>query len=141
MTSKPERCYKSTPLVLALALPALTAAQAPLEQGLRAAGVTVSSRYTDKLQVRSGGRTIGVTTELGSWRIEKVKQDIELPAQGFYIAELVNGSVITVIGGRETVRNSGDLWAVPAGEAMRVRIGGTKQENVLLHIFSIRVGN
>ena len=131
------RFCKSAPLVLALALPSLAGAQAPPAQSSPGAEVSFSSRYSQTLQVPAGGRTIAVSVVLGSWRIEKAKQAIQLPMRGFFVAELMNGSAITVIAGRETLRNSGELWVVPAGALMRIKAAGAHQENVLLHIFAV----
>jgi len=61
---------------------------------------------------------------------------IEVPPQGFYVATLVTSDVVTVIGGQEVTRHTGDSWSVPSGASMVVQVQG-RSEGALLEIFSV----
>lgn len=102
-------------------------------------GVYATARYSEHLEVPKGPRAkVGLRLELGSWRLSGETREITVPPQGFYIADLRNGPIVTVIGGREQRRLTGELWVVQAGESMTVRITDRRQQNVLLSIVSIR---
>ncbi len=101
---------------------------------------TATIRHTETLDVpQSGGTSVAVKVELGTWHLTGKKSEILIPPQGDYIAELRNGEVQTVIdGGAATVRHSGDLWTVRAGQAMAVTITGKRQNSALLRIFTLK---
>jgi hypothetical protein len=61
---------------------------------------------------------------------------IEVPPQGFYVATLVTSEVVTVIGGQEVTRHTGDSWSVPSGASMVVQLQG-RSEGALLDIFRV----
>jgi hypothetical protein len=131
-------------LIMTLAA-SLCAAQVPTS-GARpeqvtalAPGVTASTRLSEQLEVPRPQRArVSVRAELGTWQLRGATREIRVPPQGFYIAELGNGTVTTIINGKETERTAGDVWAVEAGETMTVRITNPKQQSALLHVFSVR---
>ncbi len=59
-----------------------------------------------------------------------------VPARGFYIAELVAGSVTTTIDGQDSVHEPGDVWAVAAGQGMQVLARG-RTEHVLIQVLEL----
>ena len=61
---------------------------------------------------------------------------IEVPPQSFYVATLVTSDVVTVIGGQEVTRRTGDSWSVPSGASMVVQLQG-RSEGALLDIFRV----
>ena len=61
---------------------------------------------------------------------------IEVPPQSFYVATLVTSDVVTVIGGQEVTRHTGDSWSVPSGASMVVQLQG-RSEGALLDIFRV----
>ena len=116
---------------------AATGAQATKVLAPRA---TATVRHTETLDVpQSGGTSVAVKVELGTWHLTGKKSEIQIPPQGDYIAELRNGEVKTVIdGGAATVRHSGDLWTVRSGQAMAVTITGKRQNSALLRVFTLK---
>jgi hypothetical protein len=61
---------------------------------------------------------------------------IEVPPHDFYVATLVTNDVVTIIGGQEVTRHTGDSWSVPSGASMVVQLLG-KSEGALLEIFRV----
>ena len=61
---------------------------------------------------------------------------IEVPPQSFYVATLVTSDVVTVIGGQEMTRHTGDSWSVPSGASMVVQLQG-RSEGALLEVFRV----
>jgi hypothetical protein len=102
--------------------------------------IAATTRFVSEVEVPRPGRApLRARLELGSWRLTSKRKEIEVPAQGFYLAELVNGSVVTVIKGKVEERRAGDQWAVGDGERMMITITGKRQENALLQIFRVHV--
>lgn len=107
-----------------------------------AAGMEARSRHTEKLDVPRNGRgKISVEAELTGWNTLNRAREITIPARGFYIATLRNGSVVTVINKEEKLRRAGEIWAVQDGQAMTVKIQEKRQESVSLDIFAVRPGH
>jgi hypothetical protein len=105
-----------------------------------APGATATVRYTTRLDVpRPSKSTLRLQEDLGSWNLNAKSQEITIPGQDFYIADLRNGDAITVIDGVETHRYVGELWTVKAGQSMVVRIPDGRRQTILLHIFSVRL--
>ena len=103
-----------------------------------AAHATATVRHSEALTVPKGtGADVNMQVTLGTWRLDTSKTQIEIPAQGDYIAELRNGAVVTSIAGNQVTRNSGDIWSVKAGQAMTVSITGKKQHSALLRVFTL----
>jgi hypothetical protein len=67
------------------------------------------------------------------------RREVIVPSQGFYVAELNNGSVTTIIEGKTQHRSSGDLWSVAAGKVMVVQTERPSQQNIVLRILSVKV--
>jgi hypothetical protein len=108
-----------------------------------APGITATTRYTANLEVPREQKTpIPVHVELGNWYLSDTSREIRVsPQQGFYIADLRNGEVVTTIDGVEAHRYGGELWAVKPGQSMLVKIVAYRHEGgVLLQIFSMRPG-
>jgi len=153
MVNRPETAPRVTvarsrlwipPLMIAVWALALAAAQAAPgdSDGVKtlAPGVAATSRYAEELEVPKGAQAkVSLHVELGSWLLSSATREIRVPSQGFYIADLRNGTVLTVIGGQEKRRHTGELWAVQPGESMVVKLTEPKQQNVLLHILLIRL--
>lgn len=115
---------------------------APVGAKMVAPGMAAVTRHSEKLDVpRKGKASVAVQTELSSWSSVNRSREITIPPQGFYIATLSNGTAMTVINGEEKLRHAGEMWAVPDGQSMTVKIEEKKQENVGLEIFSIRAGH
>jgi len=140
----PETRRRSWRAVLMVAVwtLSLAAAQAAAQDGdvvkMLAPGVAATTRFSENLEVPKGEAKVGLHVELGSWRLSSATREIRVPPQGFYIADLRNGTVLTVIGGLEKRRHTGEMWAVQPGESMVVKMTEPKQQNVMLHIILIR---
>ncbi len=122
------------------------AAAAPEEEALSERSlnpqIAVSTRYSTPIEIpRTDRASLHARVALQSWRLTSRDRKIDVPAQDFYVAELVNGSVETDIGGHVERRRAGDHWAVQRGEHMGVRIIGRRQENALLQIFTLSVAD
>jgi hypothetical protein len=63
-----------------------------------------------------------VRIEIKEWHFVRKQQASQIAAQGFYIAQLRSGRIITQMGGKSETRQAGDFWAVNAGESMRVTL-------------------
>jgi hypothetical protein len=133
-------------LALAVITPAIIAAQTPAPAGgaekMVAPAMAAFTRYAEKLEVpRAGKASVKVQAELGSWVSIKRAREITVPPQGFYLATLSNGTAVTVIKGEEKLRKAGEIWAVPDGQSMTVKIQVKRQETVGLEIFSLGIGH
>jgi hypothetical protein len=60
--------------------------------------------------------TIHQWSVLGGRTVER------FPETGFVLVQLLAGKVTTDIGGKQQSRNTGDVWSVPAGASMSVRV-------------------
>ena len=60
--------------------------------------------------------------EVMDWYLARTPKGFQIPAQGFYLAQLRSGRVVTDIAGKSETRQAGDLWTVPAGVPMTVTI-------------------
>jgi hypothetical protein len=131
-------------LVLVVLNSMLVAAQAagPAAENLVAPTMISVNRYAQKMEVpRKGKANVMVQAELSGWTSIKRAREITIPAQGFYIATLNNGTVITTINGEEKQRKAGEIWAVAEGQSMTLKIQDKRQETVGLEIFSLRASH
>lgn len=101
--------------------------------------VEAHQRLVERLAVPvARGKPQAITAGLGDWQLLGHKREIRVPAQkSFYVAELRTGSVTTTIGKERVTRHTGDIWAVPAGQAMTVTLG-PRQETGLLRILTLQ---
>jgi quercetin dioxygenase-like cupin family protein len=60
--------------------------------------------------------------EIKEWHFVRKQQASQIPAQGFYIAQLRSGRIVTQIGGKSETRQAGDFWTIDAGESMSVTL-------------------
>ena len=70
----------------------------------------------------AGEATTAMRLEVKDWALEKSPKGLQIPAQGFYIAQLRSGSVITTIAGKSRKRQAGDFWTVEGEQIMAVRL-------------------
>ena len=97
-------------------------------------GNASTTRFSTTVSLSAADRTAQpFRLSLGSLGLSGGRR-IEVPPQGFYVATLVTNDVVTVIGGQEVVRHTGDTWSVPSGASMVVQLQG-RSEGALLEIF------
>jgi hypothetical protein len=98
--------------------------------------IVASMRFSTTVSLpRANGRPQPFQLSQGSLWLSGGRQ-IEVPARGFYVATLVSSDIVTVIGGQQETRHTGDSWSVPAGSPMIVRLQG-RSEGALLDIFNV----
>ena len=101
-----------------------------------ARGIVASTRFRTTVSLSAPNRTEQpFRLSLGSLWLSGGRR-IEVPPQGFYVATLVTGDMVTVIGGQELTRHTGDSWSVPSGASMIVQLQG-RSEGALLDIFKV----
>jgi hypothetical protein len=112
---------------------------APAPERTIANGVVAATRYSEVVEIpKATGPASRLEVQLGSLRADVHSSERTVPAGGFYVADLRSGDVITVIGGQETRRHTGDVWSVGAGESMTVRSVERSTQNALVRILMIR---
>jgi hypothetical protein len=70
----------------------------------------------------AGAAAAPMRVEVKNWYLVRAAKGFRLPAQGFYIAQLRSGKVVTEIAGKSEKRSAGDFWTVGAGVPMTVTI-------------------
>jgi hypothetical protein len=101
-----------------------------------ARGIVAATRFSTTASLSAANGTAqSFRLSLGSLWLSGGRR-IEVPPQGFYVATLVTSDVVTVIGGREVTRHTGDSWSVPSGASMIVQLQG-RSEGALLDIFRV----
>jgi hypothetical protein len=70
--------------------------------------------------VGPAGATTPLRVEVKDWNFVAGPQTSQVPPQGFYIAQLRSGRIITEIAGKSEKRRAGDFWTVEAGHAMTI---------------------
>jgi hypothetical protein len=99
--------------------------------------VEVTTRYADTVSLtHAKGASTPLHVELREWRLAGAGQAIELPAQEFYVAQLVLGNVSTQISGVSAVRKPGEFWTVAKGARMLVTVK-KPGEQALVKTFSV----
>ncbi len=78
------------------------------------------------------GATVAVHMRLLRWEFDSHHLQ-RLPLRGFYVAHLLNGEVVTTIGGLTKVRRGGDFWSVGNGERMEVAV---RSEDAFVETFA-----
>ncbi len=125
--------------IIVLTLPAaalqrhLAAAQnaSPVNRGNENA-VAETTRFAETLRLTAPkGATVPLRVEFKEWYLTRNASGTELPEQGFYIACLASGEVITVISGKSEPRHPGDFWTVDKGARMLVRIKPPREAAIL----------
>lgn len=101
----------------------------------------VTTRYADTVALaRAKGAPTHLRVEFKEWHLAGQSHPIELPEQGFYVAQLVWGNVSTLSGDTSTVRKPGDFWTVEKGVRMVVTIKKPGEE-ALIQTFSVNPGH
>jgi hypothetical protein len=87
-----------------------------------AAPAAVVSRYSGVLSVAAptGAAARPLRVEIKDWQMVRTPQGVQVPAAGFYIAQLKSGEIDTEIAGKKEHRQAGDFWTVAAGESMTI---------------------
>ncbi|HEY6417693.1 MAG TPA: hypothetical protein VIX59_01715 [Candidatus Binataceae bacterium] len=79
------------------------------------------ARFSDVLSVpMAGAAAAPMRIEVREWNLVGTAKAFQLPAQGFYVAQLRSGNVFTNIAGKSEKRRAGDFWTVGAGVPMTV---------------------
>ena len=99
------------------------------------ARIVATTRFSTALLSATRGTALPSRLSLGSLWLSGGRR-IEVPPQGFYVATLVTSDVVTVIGGQEVTRHTGDSWSVPSGASMVVQLQG-RSEGALLDVFRV----
>ena len=101
-----------------------------------ARGIVATTRFSTTVSLSAANGTARpFSLSLGSLWLSGGRR-IEVPPQSFYVATLVTSDVVTVIGGQEVTRHTGDSWSVPSGASMVVQLQG-RSEGALLDIFRV----
>jgi hypothetical protein len=69
-----------------------------------------------------GAAAAPMRVEVTNWYLVQAAKAFQLPAQGFYIAQLRSGTLVTEIAGKSEKRKAGDFWTVGARVPMTVTI-------------------
>jgi hypothetical protein len=109
----------------------LIAAQA---DPIPAAEVKTTTRFSNPVTLPTPKGPVPLHVEVKDWYLAGHGRAVEISAQGFYIANLQSGDVVTQIGGKSEPRRPGDFWAVDKGVAMIVKVNG---EGAILETFAI----
>ena len=94
--------------------------------------VATAIRYSGVANVaRPGARAMPMRVEVKDWNFVQSATPFQVPAQGFYVAQLRSGRIVTQISGKSEKRVSGDFWTVsgvpmtitmaPHGESAQLR--------------------
>ncbi len=91
-----------------------------------------------------GGSVAAMEVEVKDWSVSKAPNGLQIPAQGFYVAQLLSGVVTTDIKGKSETRKPGDFWTVDAGSPMTVALAPRKKiraaPNAYAHFGSLTPG-
>jgi hypothetical protein len=99
-------------------------------------GIVATTRFSTTASLSAAtGTAQPFRLSLGSLWLSGSRR-IEVPPQGFYVATLVSSDVVTVIGGQEVTRHTGDSWSVASGASMVVQLQG-RSEGALLDVFRV----
>ncbi len=124
-----NRCkltYTSLAFMLALA-PSAAIAQSASE----ATPTPTVTLFSNKVKMPAGGSVTAMKVELKDWPVSKALNGLQIPTQGFYVAQLLSGAVITDIQGNSVTRKPGGFWAAEAGSPMMVTLGPRKESTLL----------
>jgi hypothetical protein len=125
----------ATFVLLSLAAMAQQPNSTPLSPD-RGRDIVATTRFTTTALLSAANRTaLPSRLSLGGLWLSGGRR-IEVPPQGFYVATLVTSDVVTVIGGQEVTRHTGDSWSVPSGASMVVQLQG-RSEGALFDIFRV----
>jgi hypothetical protein len=96
------------------------------------AEIESSTRFADTLGLKTPkGATAPLHVEFKEWNVTRNARGTELPQQGFYIAHLESGEVVTEIAGKAETHHPGDFWTVDKGERMLVRIKAPREAVII----------
>jgi hypothetical protein len=108
-----------------------------IKAGLVSIAVTLSSAIAQTLSPNpvfegnmttpaKDGAALPVHVSIQSWQIANQKDGAvrEIPLQGFYVAHLLSGNVVTRIDGQTTKQAPGDYWVVKTGASMQIEVVG-----------------
>jgi hypothetical protein len=94
--------------------------------------VESSTRFSDTLRLTTPkGAALPLHVEFKEWNVTRNVRGTELPQQGFYIAHLASGEVVTEIGGKSETRHPGDFWTVDKGARMLVRMKAPRESAII----------
>jgi hypothetical protein len=83
--------------------------------------------FSNKVEMPPGGSVAAMEVEVKDWLVPKAPSGLQIPAQGFYVAQLLSGVVTTDIKGKSETRKPGDFWTVDAGSSMSVTLAPRKE--------------
>ena len=83
----------------------------------------VITRFADTLRIaKPKAAVVSLRVECKEWHVTREKEGMELPEQGFYVAQLLAGVIATEIDGKSAERVPGDFWTVEKGSRMVVKM-------------------
>ena len=124
-------------IVLALAVAVLqrhlAQAQNPSKtEGRNENEAEVATRFAETLRLTTPkGTALPLRVEFKEWYLTRNARGTELPDQGFYIAHLSSGEVVTQVGDKSEARKPGDFWTVDKGTRMLVLIKAPREAAIL----------
>jgi hypothetical protein len=108
------KCIVATIAIVAIAGP---------RPGAAAQGISPTRVYEGDTTIQAkNGSSETAHVSVQSWAI--AGQEQEIPVQGFYVAHLLSGQILTTIQGQTTQHLPGDYWPVKGGVSMRVQAVG-----------------
>ena len=108
------KCIVATIAIVAIAGP---------RPGAAAQGLSPTRVYEGDTTIQAkNGSSETAHVSVQSWAI--AGQEQEIPVQGFYVAHLLSGQILTTIQGQTTQHLPGDYWPVKGGVSMRVQAVG-----------------
>lgn len=84
--------------------------------------------FSNKVEMPAGGSVAAMQVEVKDWSVSKTPNGLQIPAQGFYVAQVLSGVVVTEIDGKSETRKPGDFWTVSAGAPMTVTLAPRKEQ-------------
>lgn len=120
-------------LPLAVLQSHLAQAQHPSKTGGRNENeAEVATRFAETLRLTTPkGAAVPLRVEFKEWYLTRNPNGTELPEQGFYIAHLRSGEVVTKAGDKTEARKPGDFWTVDKGTRMLVLIKAPREAAIL----------
>jgi len=80
-----------------------------------------TTRYSGVASVpQTRAAAVPMRVEVKDWYLVRAATPFQVPAQGFYVAQLRSGRIATEISGKTVKRLAGDFWTVDAGLPMSI---------------------
>ena len=94
----------------------------------------------EQVEMPAGGSVAAMQVEVKDWSVFEHATGLEIPAQGFYVAQVLSGVVVTEIDGKSETRKPRNIeLPVSAGAPMTVTLA-PRNEQAQLRTIAINPG-